>query len=254
MKQAIDINKENILERLKKDAASGNISAVKELREIARDRDFQLSKLDLFGGAEKEDIFTKIQEYYDNGRPGDLSEKEQLYLDLLQIVYSFETRFGTRNTLKILTAKPYSMKYDRARDIIAEAMEMFNAGRRVSREAMRQHIADSYDTLYHAVLASAKDSKDYALAASILDKKARILRLDQPDPEQLPAEQYARTYRLLSLSPELLGLPAANRDELAAQIAALDVPDATKRRLRMEARVVDMDIVEVLENGISEEN
>lgn len=240
--------------RLMKDAEGGNLSAAKQFQDVMRSRDFQLTKLDLFGGADKEDIFVKIQQYYDSGRQGDLSEKEQLYLDLLQIVYSFETRFGTRNTLKILTAKPYSFKYDRARDILAEAMEMFNAGRRVSREAMRQHIADSYDTLYHVVLDSAKDSKDYALAASILEKKAKILRLDQPDPEQIPISQYVRTYRLLSISPELLGLPAANRDELAGQIAALDVPDATKRRLKMEARVIDTDIIEMLENGIQAEN
>ena len=218
--------------RLMKDAEGGNLTAAKQFQDIMRSRDFQLTKLDLFGGADKEDIFVKIQQYYDSGRPGDLSEKEQLYLDLLQIVYSFETRFGTRNTLKILTAKPYSLKYDRARDIVAEAM----------------------DTLYHAVLASAKDSKDYALAASILDKKAKILQLDQPDPEQLPAEMYTRTYRLLSLSTELLGLPAANRDELASQIEALDVPETTKRRLKIEARVIDTDVVKLLEDGIQAEN
>ncbi len=240
--------------RLMKDAEGGNLTAAKQFQDIMRSRDFQLTKLDLFGGADKEDIFVKIQQYYDSGRPSDLSEKEQLYLDLLQIVYSFETRFGTRNTIKILTAKPYSLKYDRARDIVAEAMEMFNAGRRVSKDAMRQHIADSYDTLYHAVLASAKDGKDYALAASILDKKAKILQLDQPEPEQLPAEMYTRTYRLLSLSTELLGLPAANRDELASQIEALDVPETTKRRLKMEARVIDTDVVKLLEDGIQAEN
>lgn len=243
-----------ILERLEQDATSGKTDAIRTWQDLIRDRDFQLSKLDLFGGAEKEDLFAKIQEYYDNGRPGDLSEKEQLYLDLLQIVYSFETRFGVRNTLKILTAKPYCLKYDRARDIIAEALEMFNAGRRVSREAMRQHIADSYDTLYHAVLKSAKDNRDYSLAASILEKKAKILQLDQPDPEQPMPEQFLKSYRVLSLTPELLGLPAANRDELAGQIALLDVPDATRRRLRMEARIDDVDIVELIENGIQEEN
>ncbi len=79
------------------------------------------------------------------------------------------------------------------------------------------------------------------------------MQLDQPDEKVLPAEMYNKTYRVLSLTTESLGLPAANRDELAAQIDALDIPDTERRRIRMEAGVEDADIVEILNND-KEEN
>lgn len=235
------------------DAQAGNLSSAKELRDIVRDREFRLSKIDLFGGSEDKELFGKIQKYISDGCPGDMTTREQLYLDGLQMIYSMDIKFGTRKTVKLLTKEPYKMKYDRARDLVAEAVELFNGGRRSTKEAMRYHIADTFDTLYHAALDVAKTTQDYQIAASILDRKTKLLQLDQPDEKVLPAEMYNKTYRVLSLTTESLGLPAANRDELAAQIDALDIPDTERRRIRMEAGVEDADIVEIL-NNVKEEN
>lgn len=240
--------------KLLADAQSGNLSSAREFQNIVRNRDFKLSKLDLFGGSEDKELFVKIQQYIDKGCPADLSTQEQLYLDALQMIYSLVIKFGNRKTIKLLSKPPYNLTYDRAKNLLSESIEMFAAGRRTSKEAMRQHMAETYDTLYHAILDSAKAPQDYALAASILDKKAKMLQLDQPDVEMLQPTEYARTYRVLSLTTETLGLPMANRDELAAQIDALEIPDQDKRRLRMEASVVDMDIVKMLENVTQEEN
>lgn len=240
--------------KLMSDAQGGNLAAAKQFSELVRDRSFKLSKLDIFGGAEDKNLFEVIQRYVDAGCPGDLSTKEQLYIDMLQMIYSMNVKFGDRKTVKVLTREPYCLKYDRARDLIAESVELFNGGRRCSKEAMRYHAAETYDNLYHMILDAAKTPQEIALAGQMLEKKVKLLQLNEPDIPVLPPEQYMRTYRVASLSPEALGLPAANRDELAAQIDALDIPDSEKRRMRMEAGVIDMDIVEMLQNVVQEES
>lgn len=241
--------------RIFKDAQGGDPDAIDKFREITRDRSFSMSKLDLYGGAENIGAFNRIRNYLANGERDGLTDKETVYLDLLSMVYTLDMKNGKRKTIGILTSEPFSFSYDRAANVYSEALELFYADRNVSRDALRAKAADQYDTLYHLAMKSAKTPKDYEIAAGILAQKAKVQKLDQPDPEVLPDKAYARQYRLLSLNAEAIGLPSANRDELAAQIDGMtDVPAVEKDRLRMEAGIDDLDIIKILENGIQEES
>lgn len=233
-------------------AMGGDADSVEQFRDIVRDKSFTISKLDLFGGAEKEGAFEKIQEYIASGSKGNLSDKEQIYIDLLTLIYSLDGQYGKRRTIKFLTSAPFCIPYQRAADIYSEAVELFFCNRKVSKEAMRNKMADQFDTLYVAARDAAKASKDYAVAADILANKARALQLDKDDPAKLPAEIYQPMFRLLSATPESIGLPAANRDELERQIDTVVAPESVKRRLRTDAGIVDLDIVKYLEDAKEE--
>ena len=195
-------------------AIGGDTDSIKQFSEIVRDKTFSISKLDLFGGAEKEGAFERVQEYIASGSKGDLPDKERIYIDLLTLVYSLDGQYGKRRTVKFLTADPFRIPYQRAVEIYSEAVELFYCNRKVSKEALRNKMADQFDTLYVAARDAAKTSKDYEVAASILANKAKALQLDKDDPAKLPAETYQPMFRLLSATPESIGLPAANRDEL----------------------------------------
>lgn len=240
--------------RLMQDAVGGNLTATKQFAEIMRDRSFQLSKLDIFGGPADEGAFERLQEYIASGSPGTLSENEQRYIDLLVLIYSMDGQHGKRKTIRFLTRPPFGFTYNRASDLYAEAVEMFFANRKVSKDALRAKMADQFDTLYALTMAAAKTPKDYEIAANILAQKGKIQRLDQDDPAVLPSDQYQKRFRLLSLTPEVIGLTPANRDVLAAQIDQTLEPDSVKRRLRMEAGIEDVDIIEILENVVQEES
>lgn len=241
--------------RLLSDARSGNSTAIKQFSDLVRERTFKLTKLDLFGGSEDSIIFEHVQELIDKGVSSHFSNDEQLYIQALQMVYSLSVRFGDRKTVKLLTKPPFSVDYARAKDMLCEAVELFNAGRRTSKEAMRHHIAESYDTLYHAILETAKTPQEIAMAASILDKKAKLLQLDQPEIEAIKPEMYPRKYIVSTLDPELIGLPAANRDALGAQIDSLtDVPEGDLERFKMESGVKDFDIVKLLDHAVEKED
>ena len=235
-------------------AASGTPEAVKQFNEVVRDKSFSLSKLDLFGGPEDEGAFERIQDYIAGGSKGNLSQKEQVYIDLLTMIYSLDGQWGKRRTIKLLTSKPFSFSYEQASNMYAEAIEMFFANRKVSKEAMRAKMADQYDTLYALAMQNARTTKDFEIAAGILSSKAKVLRLDQDDPQQLPAENYSKQFRVLSLSPEVIGLPRANRDELARQIDGIVAPEAVKKRLRVDAGIDDLDIVKFMDNVAQEES
>lgn len=233
-------------------AMGGDADSVEQFRDIVRDKSFSISKLDLFGGAEKEGAFERIQEYIASGSKGDLSDKERVYIDLLTLVYSLDGQYGKRRTVRFLTSEPFGLPYQRAADIYSEAMELFYCNRKVSKDALRNKMADQFDTLYVAARDAAKTSKDYAVAADILVNKARALQLDRDDPAKLPAEVYQPMFRLLSATPESIGLPAANRDELERQIDTVVAPEAVKRRLRTDAGITDLDIVKYLEDAKEE--
>lgn len=233
-------------------AMEGDSGSIDQFRDIVRDKSFSISKLDLFGGAEKEGAFERIQEYIASGSKGDLSDKERVYIDLLTLVYSLDGQYGKRRTVRFLTSEPFGLPYQRAADIYSEAMELFYCNRKVSKDALRNKMADQFDTLYVAARDAAKTSKDYAVAADILANKARALQLDRDDPAKLPAEIYQPMFRLLSATPESIGLPAANRDELERQIETVVAPEAVKRRLRTDAGITDLDIVKYLEDAKEE--
>lgn len=233
-------------------AMEGDSGSIDQFRDIVRDKSFSISKLDLFGGAEKEGAFERIQEYIASGSKGDLSDKERVYIDLLTLVYSLDGQYGKRRTVRFLTSEPFGLPYQRAADIYSEAMELFYCNRKVSKDALRNKMADQFDTLYVAARDAAKTSKDYAVAADILANKARALQLDKDDPAKLPAEIYQPMFRLLSATPESIGLPAANRDELERQIDTVVAPEAVKRRLRTDAGITDLDIVKYLEDAKEE--
>lgn len=235
-------------------AAAGDTDSIKQFSEIVRDRSFSISKLDLFGGAEKEGSFQRIQDYIASGSKGSLSEKEQVYVDILTLIYSLDGQYGKRRTIKFLTSAPFNFSYDHASDMYSEATEMFYCNRKISKEALRNKIADQFDALYIAARDAAQTSKDYEVAANILANKARALQLDKEDPAKLPAEMYVKPFRVLSLTPEAIGLPTVNRQELGRQIEGLVAPEMVKKRLKMEAGVTDMNVEEMLSNGIQEES
>lgn len=237
-----------------KAAVGGNLKAAKQLSEVVRDRNFQLSKLDLFGGPADEGAWNRIQQYIYAGCPGNISDNEQLYLDLLVMIYSLDGQYGKRNTIRFLTRKPFGFSYEKANNLYAEAVELFFANRQISRDAMRAKTADQFDSLHAAAVASAQTPRDYEIAANILTQKAKILRLDQADPEVLPPSQYQKQYRLLSLTPKAIGLPPADRSVLAAQIDSMGLSESVQRRLKMESGVEDVDIIEILNDVAQKES
>ena len=211
-----------------------------------------LSKLNLFGGPLDAASWDAIQEYIGSGSRGNLDIKEQHYLDLLTLIYSLDGQYGKRNTIRFLVSSYFSLSYEQANRLYMEAIEMFYANRGISKDAMRAKTADQLDAAFTAAFNAAKTSKDFKNAAEILRMKAEVLGLDKEDAKVLETRVYMKSFRVLSLSASDIGLPVANRRELAEMIDNLPISDTDRKRISMEAGIIDMDIVEMMENESQE--
>ena len=167
--------------------------------------------------------------------------------------FALSKQHDRRNVIKFLTKPPFKLSYARAVDIYDEAVNLFYSNRRVTKEALRQKYADDLEAWSSIVAQRATCAADYAVAADMRAKAAKILRLDQPDPEQLPSSQYIKPILFPPLDSSGVTLPPANRDALSRQIDSVLAPDAVKKRLRMEAGIEDVDFIEII-NVAQEEN
>ena len=221
-------------------------------QDVVSDKSAPLSKLDLFGGPAKMGAWDAVQEYIASGSKGRLSPKEEHYLDLLNLVFSLDSQYGKRNTIKFLVSPYFGFSYGQASDLYSEAIETFYANRGISKDAMRAKTADQLEAAYVAAFNVAKTSKDYKNAAEILWMKAQVLGLDKEDTVVLSQQVYNRPYVIVSLDPGTIGLPKADRRELGMLIDGVivsgGVPESERRRIEMDASIIDMDIVEIMRN------
>ena len=221
-------------------------------QDVVSDKSAPLSKLDLFGGPTKMVAWEAVQEYIASGSKGRLSPKEEHYLDLLNLVFSLDSQYGKRNTIKFLVSPYFGFSYGQASDLYSEAIETFYANRGISKDAMRAKTADQLEAAYVAAINVAKTSKDYKNAAEILRMKAEVLGLDREDTVVLSQQIYARSYRIVSLDPASIGLPKADRRELKEIIDGVivsgGVPESERRRIEMDAGIIDVDFVEIMRN------
>ena len=235
-----------------KGALAGEEESVATYRGMMRDKSFALSKLDLFGGTRDFSAWQKVRDYIENGSTGKLSKKEESYIDLLNLIFSLDRSHGKRNTIKFLTSETFGYTYSQAVNLYSEAMEMFYCNRNVSKQALREKTADMYDCLYQAAVAAAKNTADYMAAADILTKRAKLLKLDEAETPKLDPAIYERKPVVLSLAPEDIGLKTADRRKLAELIDRMPVPESEKKRLEVDAGIVDMDIVKMLNDESQE--
>ena len=243
----------DISKKVFENAKLGDLPSILHLEKIRREKSFQTSKLDIFGGFDDQKSFEKVSEYIAAGRTAELSNNEKLFIDLLSIINSLDRQFGKRATIKLLTQQ-FGYSYDRAVDYYNQADQLFYSNRNTTKEALRNKYAEMLDNIAHAALAAAQTPKDYEAVSEIIAKAAKIRKLDEPEIQKLPAAMYLRQIRMFSLTPEVLGLPPVNRQEVNEQIQQLHIPEVEKRRLRQEALIEDVDIIEMFENGKACEN
>lgn len=234
-------------------AQAGDLLSINFLEKLRREKSFKTSKLDIFGSFDNEKAFRRVYEYMTAGRTGDLSNDEKTFLDLLAIINSVDRQVGKRATIKFLTQQ-FGYGYDRAVDYYNQADALFYSNRNTTKEALRNKYAELLEDLAHAAKNVATTPKDYEAVGELIAKAAKIRKLDEPEIQRLPPQMYMRPLRVFSLTTDVIGLPSVNRQEINDQIQQLDVPEATKGRLRRESLVEDVDIIEFLNYGKQSEN
>ena len=130
----------------------------------------------------------------------------------------------------------------------AEALNLFYLNDTVENDAYRSILFDNLQKAALAVLQNATSAKDMEVYGNLLVQAAKVKQLDKPDPVKLKQVD-EKPIKWYDLSPESVGLPAANRQNLARQIDQMqDLPEGEKVRLRRDANIEDINFEEMLDD------
>lgn len=228
-------------------AEKGEVDASKRLEEIRRNRSFQVTKRDIFGGFETKAAFEVLEEYINSGSSNKLSNDEAMYLEALTLMYHMDRKYGRRKTVEFFTKTPFNLKHQRAREMYDEAINLFYVDRKIEKKALRNKYAELLEEDAAFVRRIAETAKDMEIHAKIIALAGKFQELDKPDPEKLPAELYLPPVRMYSLDPADVKLERIDRNELGRHIDALDIPMSDILRLRQDAMIDRIDFKETLD-------
>ncbi|WP_100628697.1 hypothetical protein [Algoriphagus formosus] len=224
----------------------GNVTASEHLAKIRRNKSWEISKLDIFGGFDEKRLLANLRDYIESGSLNDLKNEEAIYLDALLIFAGMGRKIGRRNTVAFFTKPPFGLKYARASEMYDEAINLFYADRQIERKALRHKFAEQLQEAALIVRDNAASSKDWEVYGNLITQASRMLGLDKDDPEKPPAEQFAKPIRFYSLNPGDVGLHSIDRQEVARQIESLEIPERDKIRARQDARIEHINLEERL--------
>jgi hypothetical protein len=227
-------------------AEGGNVTASQQLTKIRRDRGWEVSKTDIFGGFEDKRLLENLTEYIESGSINKLSVEEAIYIEALTLFNSMSRRYGRRKTISFFCKEPFGLKYARATEMYDEAINLFNADRNIEKKALRHRFAEQLEEAAIFVRDNANTSKDWEVFGNLMTQSAKLLGLDKEDPEKLPRQIYDKPIRYYSLKSSDVGLPDVDRMALAQQIEALEIPERDKIRLRQDARLEYVNLEERL--------
>src|SRR5690606_37518093 len=222
-------------------ALEGDVPAQKQIHEVKRTRAFKISKMDIFGTFESKKILEQLNDYIQSGGKLDVTVEEQLYIDTLIFMRDMDSQYGRRATVNFFV-KQFKLKHQRASEMYDEAVNLFYGNRNINKKALRHKFAERLEQAANVIAANAETARDWEVYGNLTKQMAALLELDKPDVEKLPKEVYLPPVKVYSLEPELVGLPPINRHELAAEIDALDQPEAVKASLRQDAMIDPIDI------------
>ena len=187
-----------------------------------------------------------LQDYIAGGCTMDLTDEEQEYYNALYAVLGISRKYGKETAVSFLMNGPFRVERSRARQMYAEALNLFYVNDNIENEAHRNMLFDNLQKAALVVLQNATSSKDMEVYGNLLTQAARIKQLDKPDPVK-PIEPDEKPIKVYDLHTEAVGLPSSNRNELAKLIDNLQgVSEKEKVRLRRDAGVIDVDIEEMI--------
>ena len=189
--------------------------------------------------------FDTLQDYIASGCTMELTADELDYYNALYALVGINRKYGKDNAVAFLMHEPFNVERMRARKMYSEAINLFYLNDTIENNAHRNLMYDNLMKAAQVVLQNAVSSKDMEVYGNLNIQAAKIKQLDKPVPVK-PKEIDEKPIKIYDLNPEAVGLDAANRQILAAQIDSVDLPEREKVRLKRDANIVDIDFEEML--------
>lgn len=191
--------------------------------------------------------YDTLQDYLASGCTMELTDDELSYYNALYALVGINRKYGKDNAVAFLMHEPFNVERMRARQMYSEAINLFYLNDTIENDAHRNLMFDNLMKAAQVVLQNAVSSKDMEVYGNLNTQAAKIKQLDKPDPVK-PKEIDDKPIKVYDLDPASVGLDAANRQILAAQIDSADLPTREKVRLKRDANIIDIDFEEMLDD------
>jgi hypothetical protein len=192
--------------------------------------------------------FDILQDYIAGGCKEELSPEELEYYNALYAITGIERKYGKDKAIAFLTHKPFCVDRKRAREMYAEAINLFFLDDKIENNAHRNMLYDNLIKVAAVVLQNMRSSKDAEVYGNLTIQAWKVKQLDRVDPPKLE-EVKEKPIKIYSLDTAAVGLPSIDRQKLAAQIdAIIDIPERERERIKRDAQVIDIDILDMLDD------
>ena len=177
--------------------------------------------------------FDRLQDYLASGCTMELTDDEMDYYNALYALIGIQRKYGKDNAISFLMHDPFQVKRAKAREMYNEAINLFFADDSVENNAHRNMMYDNLQKAAQVVLMNAHSSKDMEVYGNLMVQAAKIKQLDKPDPQKRK-EVNEKPIKIYMLDTQADSIP--------------DIPEREKVRLKRDAQVIDVDIIEMLDD------
>lgn len=194
----------------------------------------------------KESFFDKLQDWLQDGSKENLSEEENEYFNALYAILGVYRKYGRTNTINFAMRK---LGVDRkcANRLFSESMNLFFVDDTVTNKAWRNIIFNMQMELHLVLKKTAKNVDDIEVASRILERAAKVKKIDEPDSKKVENSQ-VKFLKVYSLSAKDIGIPEINRDIIARQIDEMDIEEADKERIKTDAGLKEFNLEKIIDD------
>ncbi|WP_074406632.1 hypothetical protein [Aquimarina megaterium] len=177
-----------------------------------------------------------LNQWIERGSRDEMPEEILEYLDQLDKARGWYNSLMTEEQIiKRLLANYPDLDRIKARNRFYDAINFFYLDNHVKKEAYANIYANKLDNIATAIIRSAENSDDYSKAVKAITEAARIRGVYEKEQDKLPKELFDKPNKVYTMNPEDLGLPAANRNELARQIEAMNITEEQAIKIKQDA-------------------
>jgi hypothetical protein len=184
----------------------------------------------------------EIYDFIENGVATEEKSDTVLYMlemDKVRGMYLRLDKFPSKDHIiaHLIKVDGYSRYF--ATKLYNQAMEYFYCDTTISKAAWRNIYAEKMEKVIAFAIQTMKDASDASKVAKMIFDMGKLRQLDQPDMEDLPSELFDRPFKLYTMNPEDVGIPKADRREIATFIDGLpELTELERDLIKREAGIL----------------
>ena len=229
-----EIDKANL-----KRARDGNLTSIQQWK-----KDSQLLKVEnyknkvVFDQEMRE--YEQLQAYVEKGEVAALPEKLVEFYDQIDFIRALYGKYNSKSyILNMVRMKWPDISHYQATTLFNETLNFFNLDNAVKVDAWKNIYADRLD---NAALVCF-EMNDFETFRRLTLNAAELRGVGKEVPNNIPKELLDQKPVFYIMDPEKLGIPKANRKEIAVLVDSLPIDENEKSRIKRESQIEDVPFI-----------